>query len=68
MDTWGRQQHRADGTSATVGGNPGWQERGGRGGLPGSMDSAPAVPDNERIRQMLGWGLIPANGRYDERG
>lgn len=68
MDTWGRQQRRADGVNATATGNPAWPERGGRDNLPGSIDSTSAAPDNERIRQMLGWGLIPANSRYDERG
>ncbi|MRV70391.1 hypothetical protein GJ700_01475 [Duganella sp. FT92W] len=67
MDTWGRQQRRAEGVNATAAGNPEWQERGGQCGLPGSIGSASAAPDNERIRKMLGWGLIPANGRYDDR-
>ncbi|MTW01715.1 hypothetical protein [Pseudoduganella ginsengisoli] len=38
--------------------------RGGRASLPEPSHGAPAAPDNERIRELLGWGLIASNGRH----
>lgn len=61
MDTRIQQQRMAGGVApADVAGQARPPMR-GRAHLPASC-GADAIPDNKRIRELLGWGLIPANG------
>jgi hypothetical protein len=59
MDT--RTEQRAADAAARAAGDAGWHGRGGRYGAHEGMCGATAAPDNERIREMLGWGLISPN-------
>jgi hypothetical protein len=64
MDTRGQRQDVINGMeSGTAIAPPGkgkWQQRGDCGGMDGTMRDARAIPDNRRIRELLGWGLIQA--------
>lgn len=48
-------------------GSAGRQTHDGRDRPPQATYGAAAAPDNGRIRELLGWGLITADGRHRER-
>jgi hypothetical protein len=47
--------------------NAGRQARDGRGWPPQAAYGKAAAPDNGRIRELLGWGLITADRSHRER-